>query len=62
MKPKGEWFMYIKVPSYLETLADIFEQRGYPLYIVGGYIRNAILGLNDKDIDICSKATNIPLV
>lgn len=57
MKPKGEWFMYIKVPSYLETLADIFEQRGYPLYIVGGYIRNAILGLNDKDIDICSKAT-----
>lgn len=49
--------MYIPVPSYLETLAEIFEKHKHPLYIVGGYIRNAILGLQDTDIDICSQAT-----
>ncbi len=46
--------MQIEIPNNLKTLSDIFPQ---PLYVVGGYIRNCLLGLKNQDIDICSCLT-----
>ena len=46
----------IKYPSYLNILSDIFLRHGHTLYIVGGYVRDALLGFESDDIDICSDA------
>ena len=48
--------MKINVPNTLKQLSDIFMQNGSPLYIVGGFVRNAILGFCETDYDICSSA------
>lgn len=51
--------MNIRVPEELVLLAEIFKKNKEKLYIVGGYIRNQILGISDKyniDIDVCSSA------
>jgi len=50
--------MNIRVPEELVSLAKIFKKNNEKLYIVGGYIRNQILGVPDNfniDIDVCSK-------
>lgn len=46
----------IKYPSYLQKLAQIFCDSGYNLYIVGGFVRDSLLGYDCFDIDICSSA------
>lgn len=38
----------------LNRLAEVFDGINAPLYIVGGYVRNAALGFVDTDVDICS--------
>lgn len=43
-------------PNLLK-LARIFKKKG-ELYIVGGYVRNALLNIYNTDIDIASKLTN----
>lgn len=40
----------------LEAL-KILEQHGYSCYIVGGYVRDYLLGIKSNDIDICTNAT-----
>lgn len=50
---KGE-IMQIEIPNNLKELCELFPE---PLYIVGGYIRNCLLGLKNQDIDICSSLT-----
>lgn len=47
--------MELKISDSLKKLATALDSR---LYIVGGYIRNAILGVNSDDIDICSPYTS----
>lgn len=32
------------------------EKSGYSAYIIGGYVRNKLLGINSSDIDICTNA------
>ena len=46
--------MYINIPNELLGLARILPK---PLYLVGGYVRNSLLKLNDTDIDIASELT-----
>lgn len=41
---------------YLEILKKI-EENGFVAYIVGGFVRDKILGINSKDIDIITNAT-----
>lgn len=51
--------MKIRVPDELVRLAHLFYSNKEKLYIVGGFIRNQLLGIPDKyniDIDICSSA------
>ncbi len=40
----------IIVPDFLKQIA---EKAACPIYIVGGYVRNSLLGLKRSDIDIC---------
>ena len=35
----------------------ILEEHGFESYIVGGYVRDKLLGIKSKDIDICTSAT-----
>ncbi len=48
----------MELPVELTTLAQELSSQGYPLYIVGGYVRDYLLGIPNHDIDICG---NIPL-
>lgn len=36
---------------------SILEENGYEAYIVGGYVRDKLLGIETNDIDICTSAT-----
>ena len=36
---------------------EILEENGYESYIVGGYVRDKLLGIESNDIDICTSAT-----
>lgn len=47
----------IKIPKELLALNKLFEDAGFELFIVGGYLRDTILNIATEDIDICSKAT-----
>lgn len=40
----------------LEVLKK-FNDNGYIAYIVGGYVRDTVLGIKSSDIDICTSAT-----
>lgn len=49
--------MLILVPNEVIELAKIFKSHKEKLYLVGGYIRNQLLGVSDEenlDIDVCS--------
>lgn len=41
----------VKIPTELLKLARVFP---VDLYIVGGYVRNQLLGIEEGDIDLCS--------
>ena len=34
----------------------ILENHGYSAYIVGGYVRDYLLGIETMDVDICTNA------
>ncbi len=40
-----------------KELLQILLEKGYEAYIVGGYVRDSLLGRKSKDIDICTNAT-----
>ena len=44
----------INVSDELYALAREFSKAGSTLYIVGGYVRDSVLGLKNTDIDICA--------
>lgn len=49
--------MFLRVPKEVVKLAQLFKQNGEKLYLVGGFIRNQLLGIDDSenlDIDVCS--------
>ena len=49
--------MKLEFSNELKTLAKIFKKHDADLFVVGGYVRNALLGFCETDIDICSKLT-----
>lgn len=44
------------LPQSICTLSSLFAARGFKLYLVGGYVRNIVLGLPGGDFDVCSTA------
>ena len=49
-------FKDIVVPENLEKLAQKLKKKA-ELFIVGGYVRNSLLGIGGTDIDIASRLT-----
>ncbi len=45
-----------ELPRSFAVLTDVFSARGFELFLVGGYVRNLVLGLPGGDFDICSAA------
>lgn len=48
--------MKIKVSENLTRFAKLVSKKA-PMYVVGGYVRNALLGIGNTDIDLSSKLT-----
>ena len=44
------------IPSYVQQCLDRLERAGYAAYIVGGCVRDAVLGLTPSDYDMCTAA------
>ncbi len=42
----------LTLPKELTTITDLLIEKGYQPVIVGGYIRDTLLGISSKDIDI----------
>ena len=45
------------ISSEIEKLENLFLDAGYEFYLVGGYVRDLILGKESKDIDVATNAT-----
>lgn len=45
-----------------KSLADIFDKHGYKLYLVGGTVRDYLLGLPLSDMDAVTDATPIEII
>lgn len=45
-----------QLPRSFALLTEIFAARGFELFLVGGYVRNLVLGLPGGDFDVCSTA------
>lgn len=48
--------MKIEVTNDLKTIAAILKEKGFSCYLVGGAVRNQLLGLEEKDYDLATDA------
>ncbi|MBQ9149233.1 MAG: CCA tRNA nucleotidyltransferase [Oscillospiraceae bacterium] len=44
------------LPAYVKNCIDALEQAGFAAYAVGGCVRDALLGLDPADYDLCTAA------
>ena len=49
--------MKLTIPSNAEKILHILEENGYEAYVVGGCVRDSILGRNPNDWDITTSAS-----
>ena len=47
----------MQLPKNVMYCLQALEDKGYSAYVVGGCVRDAILGLQPKDYDLCTSAT-----
>ena len=47
----------MNLPNDAKMLISLFEQNGHSAYAVGGCVRDALMGVAEKDIDITTSAT-----
>ena len=47
----------MRIPDYIEKIADIYSKKGRSLYVVGGAVRDHLLGKTPKDFDLATDAT-----
>lgn len=45
------------VPKKVQEFGNFFVQNGFNLYIVGGAIRDYLMGIDNSDFDFCTNAT-----
>jgi len=53
MKITADWVSY----KPLSIVFDLLETEGYQVFVVGGAVRNAVMGLGVSDIDLSTDAT-----
>lgn len=44
----------MEISNELKKLAELFKDSGHTLYIVGGFVRDKLLGVENNDIDVAS--------
>ena len=47
----------MKLPERLLQISQAFQEAGYQLYVVGGAVRDAVMGSEPKDFDLATNAT-----
>lgn len=47
----------IPLPSYVRNVMSRFKERGFAVYIVGGTVRDALMGRSTQDYDLATDAT-----
>lgn len=47
----------MQLPETVLRLSETFTKAGYQLFVVGGAVRDAVLGLVPKDVDLATNAT-----
>ncbi|WP_230455617.1 CCA tRNA nucleotidyltransferase [Helicobacter bilis] len=50
------YILSMQIPNYVIDILKILESHGFEAYIVGGCVRDSLLGLSPKDWDITSNA------
>jgi tRNA nucleotidyltransferase/poly(A) polymerase len=48
--------MNIPIPNDIKEIKDVFVKNGHKLYVVGGAVRDALLGKTPKDYDLATDA------
>ena len=48
--------MNVPIPTDIKQIKDVFVKNGYKLYVVGGAVRDALLGKTPKDYDLATDA------
>lgn len=48
--------MNMPIPNDIKQIQQVFKKNGYKLYVVGGAVRDALLGKNPKDYDLATDA------
>ena len=48
----------LKIPTTIQEVINTITESGFEAYLVGGAVRDTIIGKESKDYDIC---TNMPL-
>jgi tRNA nucleotidyltransferase/poly(A) polymerase len=46
----------IPIPDDIKKIKDVFKKNGHKLYVVGGAVRDALLGKTPKDYDLATDA------
>ncbi len=54
---KNMYILYMNIPKYVKYILEIITKNGFESFIVGGCIRDSLLGLTPKDWDITTNAT-----
>ena len=44
-------------PNYVTSIYNLFRQNGYPLFLVGGSVRDMLMNRQPDDYDFCGPAT-----
>ena len=50
--------MKITIPIEIQKIIELINSYGYEAYLVGGAVRDKIIGIDNHDYDLCS---NMPL-
>lgn len=49
--------MKVKIPAFVKKILDTFEKKGYKIYVVGGVVRDLVIGREAIDWDFTTNAT-----
>lgn len=50
-----------KIPEWFGHIQSVFLENGFPLYLVGGFVRNALMGIPEQDFD-CTGPTHPQII
>src|SRR5574344_1476872 len=53
---------HIKIPAVLSDMSSIFSQHGFSSYLVGGAVRDMIMGKEPHDYDVATDANPLEVM